>query len=115
MKKFFSLSLLVLSLAVAFTSQSADACATCGGHAFSAPPPTANPCYIDPCQVPYFPGNPASNGYPGVGRYPLQPFATPLRPWGGLTPVRQFFVGRGMIRRQVRRAAIFGGCGANCY
>jgi len=47
--------------------------------------------------------NPAGRGYSGAGRYPLRPFATPLRPWGGITPVRQFLFGRGAERRISRR------------
>lgn len=52
--------------------------------------------------------NPAGRGYYGVGRFPLRAFATPLRPWGGLTPVRQFAFGRGRERRLNRRAVLFG-------
>lgn len=48
--------------------------------------------------------------YGPVGRYPKLGFATPLRPWGGFTPVRQFVFGRGAIRRQTRRAFLFGRC-----
>lgn len=49
----------------------------------------------------------------GVGRYPLKAFPTPLRPWGGIAPVRQAFAygGRGWQRRQVRWAVGFGGAG----
>ncbi len=57
----------------------------------------------------FMPGNPASRGYRGFGRFPLRPFATPFRPWGGLTPVRQFLFGRGRLRRMNRRAFLFGG------
>lgn len=49
--------------------------------------------------------------YGPVGRYPKLAFRAPLRRSLGLpgfTPVRQFLFGRGAIRRQTRRAALFG-------
>lgn len=49
--------------------------------------------------------------YGPYGRYPKLYFRAPLRRALGLpgfTPVRQFLFGRGAIRRQTRRAAIFG-------
>jgi hypothetical protein len=49
--------------------------------------------------------------YGPYGRYPKLAFRAPLRRALGLpgfTPVRQFLFGRGAIRRQTRRAAIFG-------
>ncbi len=48
-----------------------------------------------------------------VGRFPKLGFRAPLRRSLGLpgfTPVRQFMFGRGAIRRQTRRSAIFGRC-----
>ncbi len=51
--------------------------------------------------------------YGPVGRYPKLFFRAPLRRGVGLpgfTPVRQFAFGRGAIRRQTRRAGLFGRC-----
>lgn len=51
--------------------------------------------------------------YGPLGRYPKLAFAAPLRRGLGLpgfTPIRQFLFGRGAIRRQTRRAFLFGRC-----
>lgn len=56
-------------------------------------------------------GVPRAAWYGPIGRYPKLFFAAPLRRAFGLpgfTPVRQFLFGRGAIRRQTRRAFIFG-------
>lgn len=51
--------------------------------------------------------------YGPIGRYPKLFFRAPLRRGLGLpgfTPLRQFAFGRGAIRRQTRRAGLFGRC-----
>ena len=60
-------------------------------------------------------GVPRDAWFGPVGRYPKLFFRAPIRRALGLpgfTPVRQFLFGRGAIRRQTRRAFLFGrgGC-----
>lgn len=94
----------VAILVILMTFVMAEVSEACGSHGCNAPWAHFGPMAV----------NPAGRGYSGFGRYPLVPFFTPLRPWGGLTPVRQFLFGRGRIRRMARRSFLFG-CGGRCF
>lgn len=134
MKKFGISFAILMAVFGAFAAKEAQACGQMGcgyyynqgftgvnvnvGFSGALPPPMVQPVPMGGPVVGTHGVAPGAFGvmrpawYGPIGRYPKLGFATPLRPWGGFTPVRQFLFGRGAIRRQTRRAFLFGrrGC-----